>query len=277
MEEQLTALQKLINTIIEFGVNYSFQVLGAIIVLIIGALIAKGIGELVFKLLQKKKMDIPLSKFIAGAVRVSILSFALIIALGKFGITIAPFIAALSAVAFGSTLAFQGPLSNYGAGLSIILSRSFTVGDTITVADVSGVVQDVKLAATVLLTEDGVKITIPNKHIVGEIVYNSGANRVVEAVVGIGYGSDPQKAIQVIKQALSQFKEVVPEPTPQIGIQSFGDSAINIAYRYWAPTVKYFSTLHAVNFAVYKALEAANIPIPFPQRDIHIVSQPAHT
>lgn len=277
MQEQIGAFQKFMNTVIEFLVNYSFQVIGAIIVLVIGAVVANHVSALVLKILAKKRLDVTLAKFIAGTAKVFILSFAALIALGNFGITIAPFIAALGAAAFGATYAIQGPLSNYGAGLSIILGRPFTVGSTITVAGVSGVVDEVKLAATVLTTEDGIKITIPNKHIVGEILYDSGQNRVSEGVVGISYDGDPEKSIQLVRKVLERFSEVATNPPPQIGIQSFGDSSVNIAYRYWVPTIKYYQTTYAINLAVFKGLREAGIDIPFPQRVVHTVSQPAQT
>lgn len=262
---------------IEFCVNYSFQVLGALIVLVIGVLAANWISGLLLNAFAKKKLDITLSKFITGVVKVLVLAFAVVIALGKFGITIAPFIAAMSAIAFGASFAIQGPLSNYGAGISIILSRPFVVGDTITVAGVSGVVQEVKLACTVLANEDGVKITIPNKHIVGEIVHNSKTYKIVESVVGISYSDDPEKAVKTIRDILAGFEVVAKEPGPQIGVQEFGDSSVNIGYRYWVPTNKYFQTSYAVNLAVFKGLQTAGISIPFPQRDLHIVSQANQT
>ena len=131
-----------------------------------------------------------------------IFGFAFIVTIGKFGITIAPLIAALAATAFGASFATQSPLANYGAGLVIILTRPFVVGNTIKVTDVSGIVDEVKLGATILTDEDGVKITIPNKHIVGEIIHNSRERRIVEEIVGISYDSDPEKAIQIIKEAL---------------------------------------------------------------------------
>lgn len=277
MEEQITALQKLINTAIEFCVNYSFQVIGAMITLVIGVVIANWVAGLFFKILEKKKMDVTLSKFLASIIKIIILAFAVIIALGKFGITIAPFIAALGAIAFGSTFAFQGPLSNYGAGLSIMMSRPFKVGETIQVAGVSGVVQDIKLASTTLLNEDGVQITIPNKHIVGEIVSNSGENRLAESVIGVSYDSDCEKAAQLIKQVLSQFKEIATTPAPQVGINQFGDSSINIGFRYWVATTKYFQVTGQVNFAVFKAFQNAGILIPFPQREVRILSEPSRT
>lgn len=273
MQEEIQTVQKLINIGIDFFVNYSFQVVGAILVLVIGVFVARSASSFILKFLEKKEFDITLSKFIAATVKGIILGFAFIVAIGKFGITIAPFIAALAAMAFGASFAIQGPLANYGAGLVIILTRPFVVGNTIKVSDVSGIVDEVKLGATILTDEDGVKITIPNKHIVGEIIHNSEERKIVEEMVGISYDSDPEKAIQIIKEVLETFQEISMEPPPQIGIQEFGDSSINIGLRYWIPTNRYFKTLYQVNLSVYKHLKAKNIEIPFPQRDVHIVSQ----
>ena len=271
MQEEIQTVQKLINIVIDFIVNYSFQVVGAILVLIIGVLVARAVSSFFLKLFEKKEIDITLSKFIASLVKGIILGFAFIVAIGKFGITIAPFVAALAAMAFGASFAIQGPLANYGAGLVIILTRPFVVGNTIKVSDISGIVEEVKLGATILTDEDGVKITIPNKHIVGEIIHNSEEKKIVEEIVGISYDSDPKKAIQIIKEALEPFEEISKEPPPQIGIQKFGDSSINIGLRYWIPTNTYFKILYQVNLSVYQHLKAKNIKIPFPQRDVHIV------
>jgi small conductance mechanosensitive channel len=273
MPEEIKTVQKMINIVIDFFVNYSFQVVGAIIVLVIGVLVARAVSSFLLKFFEKKEFDVTLSKFIAATVKGIILGFAFIVAIGKFGITIAPFIAALAAMAFGASFAIQGPLANYGAGLVIILTRPFVVGNTIKVSDVSGIVDEVKLGATILTDEDGVKITIPNKHIVGEIIHNSEERKIVEEMVGISYDSDPEKAIQIIKEALEAFEDISKEPPPQIGIQEFGDSSINIGLRYWIPTNKYFKILYQVNLSVYKHLKAKNIEIPFPQRDVHIVSR----
>ncbi len=275
MEQEFQALQKLLETVIEFFVKYSFSVLGAVIILILGFLIAGQVAKALTVFFSKKNLDITLSKFLVGIVRILIIGFALIVALSKFGITIAPLIAALGAMAFGASFAFQGPLGNYGAGLSIIISRPFAVGDTITVQEVSGVVLEVKLACTILVTEDSVRITIPNRKIVGEILQNSKENRIVDQPVGISYGGDPEKAIDVIRDVLSKFPQITQSPNAQIGILEFGDSSINIGMRYWVPTKQYYQTLYAVNAAVYKALKKEGISIPFPQRDLHIVSNNA--
>jgi len=164
-------------------------------------------------------------------------------------------------------------MSNYGAGLSIIITRPFVVNDTIKIQGVSGVVEEVGLASTRLSTEDGEQITIPNKHIVGEILINSFENKVVEMSIGISYDDDAQKAIDTIQRALQKIPGIVAEPAPQIGIEEFADSSINIGMRYWVPTKQYFQTLYQANLAVYNSLNKAEFTIPFPQRDIHMLSE----
>jgi small conductance mechanosensitive channel len=270
MTEEIEQVQVLAEKATEFFVQYSFQVVGAIIILIIGFLVAGWLSKISLKLFEKRKLDVTLSHFLASIIKGLVIVFAVIIAMGKFGITIAPFIAALGAIAFGATYAVQGPLSNYGAGVAIVLGRPFVVGDTIDVAGVAGVVEEVRLANTRLTDEDGVSITIPNKHIVGEILQNSKEYRIVESVVGISYDDEPEQAIQAVKQTLETFDDVAEEPPPQVGIEAFGDSSVNIGYRYWVPTKKFFQTQHVVNLAVYKAIKAAGITIPFPQQDVTV-------
>ncbi|PLY00146.1 MAG: mechanosensitive ion channel protein MscS, partial [Desulfuromonas sp.] len=245
--------------------------IGALIILVIGLKLSGWLSRLVLRVCEKRDIDVTLARFFASSTKLMVMMFVIIIAIGKFGISIAPFIAALGALAFGSSFAIQGPLSNYGAGLTLILTRPFVVGNTITVQGVSGVVEVIRLAATVLVTEDGEELTIPNKHIVGEIIRNSFENRIVETTVGISYADDPERAIDVLQQVLASFEEISGDPAPQVGIEEFGDSAINIGLRYWVPTQKYYQTLYRVNLAVHKALAEARITIPFPQQDVHLI------
>ena len=268
MGDQIETVQALVNKVIEFFVAYSFQVIGAIIILIAGFIIGKWVSNLVEKLCKKKDIDVTLGGFLASIAKLLVIVFAIIIAMSKFGITIAPFIAMIGAAAFGATYALQGPLSNYGAGLAIILGRPFVIGDTINVAGVFGVVEYVKLAHTDLITEDGVTITIPNKHIVGEIMHNSKEFRIIEGMVGISYSDDPKKAINAIKETISKIDGITADPAPQIGVENFGDSSVDIGYRYWVPTQKYFETMHTVNLAVFNSIKEAGITIPFPQREV---------
>ncbi len=273
MVEELTQLEKIGETIIDYCVQYSFQIIGAVIVLIIGVFLARWISGLIMRLCEKGNLDVTLTKFLGQLTKILILAFVLIAVISKFGISIAPIIAALGAILFGASFAIAGPLSNYGAGLVIILTRPFVVGNTICVKEVSGVVEEIKLAATILSTEDGEQITIPNKHIVGEVLTNSFACRIVEGRVGISYGDDPKKAIETIREVIASFSQIPDDPAPTIGIEEYGDSAVNIGMRYWAPTKEYYKTLYAVNLSIYQKLKAIGITIPFPQHDIHIRSR----
>jgi len=273
MGEELTQLEKIGETVIDYCVQYSFQIIGAVIVLIIGVFLARWIAKFVMRLCEKANVDVTLTQFLGQVARVLILVFVLIAVISQFGISIAPIIAALGAVLFGASFAIAGPLSNYGAGLVIILTRPFVVGNTICVKGVGGVVEEVSLAATILSTEDGERITIPNKHIVGEVLTNSFACRIVEGRVGISYGDDAEKAIEAIREVVGTFDQIPGDPAPTIGIEEYGDFAVNIGMRYWVPTKQYYKTLYAVNLAIYQKLKAIGITIPFPQRDVHIKSR----
>lgn len=272
MEKELQQAQAIYKLITEFFINYSFQIIGAIIILLLGILVARKVGNFVLKLCEKKELDITLSRFIASTTKIIIVVMVAIIALGKVGISVTPFVAAIGALGLGAGLAMQGLLSNYGAGLNIILARPFVVGDTIRIQGVSGQVKEVHLAYTLLSDEDDVEITIPNKHIVGEIISNSHTETLAEETVGISYDTDPEQAIAAILKALESVGNINEGRQPLVGIEDFADSSINIGIRFWAPTNHYFESRYCANAAIYAALKAANITIPFPQREIRILN-----
>ncbi|MEM7366150.1 MAG: mechanosensitive ion channel family protein [Pseudomonadota bacterium] len=271
MQEQLDLINQVYEIVINFAVNYSFQLFGALLVLIAGFIVGGWVSRIILRAQERRNVDVTLRHFIASTVRILVVGMFLIIALSQMGISITPLIAAIGGLAVGASFAVQGPISNYGAGLIIILTRMYKVGDTISVQGCAGLVEEISLATTILEAEDGEKIIIPNKHIVGEIHRNSMENRVVEGQIGIAYSSDPDRAIEVIRSAVIKT-DGISEMPPQIGIHSFGDSAINIDYRVWVRTDAYHTTMHALNLAVFKALGDAGIAIPFPQREVRVLS-----
>jgi small conductance mechanosensitive channel len=271
MEEEIQQLSAVYQTVTEFFVNYSFQLLGAIIVLLLGIWLGNKLGALILRLCDRGHLDLTLSKFLANTVKFLFIGMMAVIALGKLGISIAPFVAALGAISLGAGLAIQSPLSNYGAGLNLIITRPFVVGDTITVQNVTGIVEEIRLAYTLLTDEDGVTITIPNKHIIGEVIHNSHGNTLIELEVGVSYHADPVQASKLIKDCIEQSGLASANMPPQIGIDSFGDSNIHIAVRLWAPTDKHFQIRYQANAAIYQALQQANIEIAYPQREVRIL------
>ncbi len=257
----LTTFTKLIDIAIEFAVAYGFQILGAIVVLLIGLKVASWCARKTSSLAEAKGVDVTLSRFIGNAVRLVVVVAVVIVTLGNFGVAIAPLIALVGASAFGVTLAIQGPLSNYGAGLAIILTRPFVVGDTITVQGASGVVEEISLGATILIGEDGERILVPNRQIVGEIIINSEGRRVVQTKVCVAYDADITRATELLRRALDSFTDLRGDPAPQIGIHDFAYGGIILGLRFWVPSQRYFEMRYDVNRAAYAALEEGGIAL----------------
>ena len=226
MQEELQDVGKFYNIIVEFFVNYSFQIVGAVIIFVVGIILSKSLYKIVLNLLLKNKVDETLSTFIANFIRFLIVLMMGVLALGKLGISIAPFIAALGALSLTAGLALQGSVANFAAGVVLIITKPFKIGDTITVHDIYGEVDEIKLAYTVLINEDKEQITIPNKYMIGDILVNSFSYRIVEGSVAIAYRSNVDEAISVIKNVLSSHKNISDTNEPIVGIEKFAESGI---------------------------------------------------
>lgn len=285
IEQELEQVNAIYQMVVEFFVGYSFQIIGALLILLLGIFVASKVGKMVERLCLRKKLDVTLSSFIASTIKIIIVVFIAIIALGKVGISVTPFVAAIGALSLGAGLAMQGLLANYAAGLNIIITRPFVVGDTIEVQNVTGLVKKVQLAYTMLIDEDGTEISIPNRHIVGEIIHNSYSNMLAEISIGIAYSEDAPRAIQIVQKALAKVEELkdiqmpldeegVPktEQKLQVGIGSFGDSSVNISVRAWLPTSKFHQLRFILNAAIYAALNENNVKIPFPQHEVRMLN-----
>lgn len=273
MNQQIHYVQAFYNQTIEFLANYSFQIIGAVIITAIGWFLSKYIYNVLIKFFSNHNFDVTLGKFAANAVRILVFGAMIVVAIGKLGISIAPFIAAVGAIFLTAGLAIQGSVANFAAGISLVISRPFKIGDTILVNNIYGEVEEIKLAYTTLRTEDEELITVPNKNMIGEVIVNSFDYRIVESRVGISYRDDVEKAIAVIRNVIDTFENVSVDNKAIVGIEKFGDNAVEIGMRYWVPTRSFFKMQYEVNLAVYKALNEAQLTIPCPQRDVHIYGQ----
>lgn len=271
LNSQLILLETLYTKVTAFAVDYSFQIIGAVIIFVIGYLVAGWTSRSLERFCQKRKLDPILVGFVANGSRVLILVAVGIICLGKFGISVAPFVAVLGAASLGAGLALQGVVGNYGAGLLLMLTRPFAIGDTLTVLDVSGVVTKINLSTTVLGTGDGEVITIPNKKIIGEILLNSHAYKIWDGKIGITYSSDDKKAIALINKVLANDSGVAKNPGAQVGIQTFGESMLVIGFRFWVPTGEYYHVVYRVNQAILQQFRDNSIAVPYPQREVRLL------
>ena len=271
MEQQLALLTSIYDQIAKFLVNYTFQLVGAIIVLLLGMLLARKLGNWAEEFMVKHHIDVTLSRFAASAVKAIVMVMVAIIALSQIGVSVAPFVAAIGAVSLGAGLALQKQLSNYSAGVSIVITRPFVVGDTITVKGVTGVVKQVRLGNTILASEDDVRIMIPNHHIVGEIIHNSASESIVEMTFNIAYETDPLRAVELVKAAIVAQAAVSKSRPPQVGIQDFAINGYTLGLRYWAGTVSLFQTRCQTNAAIYNTLQQNGITLALPPRTVYMM------
>jgi small conductance mechanosensitive channel len=257
----------------DFIAAYGLRVIGAILILIIGRIIAGFGRRIVRRLMEKTKTDPSVITFAASFIYVLILIFAVLAALSKFGVETTSIVAVLGAAGFAIGFAMQGSLSNFAAGLLTIIFKYYKVGDYIQAAGVGGTVKEIRMFSTVLSTPDNVQITVPSGKIFGDTLINYSANdtRRVDLVVGIGYSSSIQKAVEVIEGLLKSDSRILSEPAYQIAVSELADSSVNLVVRPWVKASDYWAVRFDLNRAIKEALDSNGIEIPFPQRTVHMV------
>jgi small conductance mechanosensitive channel len=257
---------------VDLAIRYGFQILGALVILGVGLLLARWVGNLLGQWLERRHLEPPVRSLMVKAARVVVLIFTLVVALDKFGFQVAPLVAGIGVAGLGIGIALQGVLSNVVAGLSIILTKPFRVGEWISIVGVHGQVSTVELFSTTLVHPDQSRVVIPNRKIVGEILHNYGTIRQLELTVGIGYGADLGAAIAAARESLLANPRVLKTPTPQVGIASLGDSAITLSLAPWVAVPDYVAAQAELYQAVVERFRAADIEIPFPQREVRLLT-----
>ena len=195
-------------------IRYGFQILGALVILGVGLLLARYVGNLTGRWLERRSLEPPVRSLMVKTVRVVVLIFTLVVALDKFGFQVAPLVAGIGVAGLGVGIALQGVLGNLVAGLSIILTKPFRVGEWISIVGVYGQVSSIELFATTLLHPDQSRVIIPNRKIVGEILHNHGTIRQLELTVGVSYATDLPKALAAARETLLANSRVLKTPAP---------------------------------------------------------------
>ena len=260
------------NRIVEWAAGYGGQVLGAIITLIVGYLLARLARQLVKKLLTRTKTPVEIQSFVARLIYIAILVFAVIATLSRFGVETTSLIAVLGAAGFAVGFALQGSLANFAAGVLLLLLRPFKVGDFVQLAGATGVVKDIQLFTTVLATLDNVKVLVPNGKIYGETIRNLsayGALR-VDLMIGISYSASIEKASAVVHEVISSDQRVHTQPPHEVLVGELGDSSVDLIVRFWLSPTDYWATPPAIRRRIKEAFDEHGIEIPFPQRVVHM-------
>src|SRR6185295_3372669 len=221
------------DLIIDLAIRYGFQVAGALVILFVGLLAAWWVGNVVERPLTRMALEPPMRRLMVRVVRVVVLLFALVIALDKFGFQIAPLVAGIGVAGLGIGIALQGVLSNVVAGLSIIFTKPFRVGEYIEIAGVRGDVSSIELFSTTLLHPDRSRIVIPNRKIVGEILHNYGTMRQLHLSLSVPLGADVGAALAAATDVVTRNERVLKDPAPLVGIAQIGDGSIKIGVDPW--------------------------------------------
>ncbi len=260
--------QEWIDLLIKYGVKIGL----AILIFIVGRLLAKLLASVSKKLMTKKGMDAAAVSFIGRIVYAVILVFTLIAVLNQVGIETTSLVAVLGAAGLAIGLALQGSLSNFAAGFLIIVLKPFRAGDYVEGAGVAGSIEEVGMFSTEMKTVDNKKVFIPNAKLLGDNIINYSAKKTrrVDFKLGVGYDDDLAKVKKVIGEVIKMQDNLLTDPEPFIGLSELGDSSVNFAVRVWCNTPDYWAVYFKMMEDFKIEFDKNGISIPFPQRDVHL-------
>ena len=260
---------------VDYIILHAGALISALVVAVIGFVVARWIGKLMDRWLTRKAMEPPVRILLVRVARLLVFGMALVVALGTAGVDVMGLVTVVGVVGVGVGLALQGVLGNLMAGLTIIFTKPFRFGEYIEIAGVQGQVTSIELFTTTLLHADHSQVIVPNRKIVGEILHNYGHIRQLNLNVGVGYGTNINTALTIVRGVLSRNARVLKEPTPGVGITMLADSSINLAVLPWTAVADYGPAQTEIYQAIVEQFRANNIQIPLPQREVRTLSNPA--
>ena len=260
-----------LQTITDKLIDKAPELISAVLILIIGKIVADILKKITISLMTKSKVDHTLIGFTTSLGHATVMVIIVIAALSKLGFQTTSFVAILGAAGLAIGLALQGSLSNFAAGVLMIVFKPFKVGDFIEGGGVTGSVEDISIFTTIMTTPDNKKVIVPNAKMSSDNIINFGANgtRRVDLSAGISYSDDMQKTKELLLTMLKKDSRVLKTPAPVVGVTELGDSSVNLVVRPWCKAADYWDVHFDMTQAIKETLDANDISIPFPQRDIH--------
>lgn len=270
--------QQIVDQVVSLITTYGLDVIGAIIILIVGWIVSGWVYRAVNKGLSRiEKFDVTLRGFFASFAKYLVLIFTGLAVLSQFGIQTASLIAVLGAAGLAIGLALQGTLSNVAAGVMLLLFRPFKVGDYVEAGGHAGTIKAISLFVTEMATPDNVQILIPNGAVWGSSVmnYSFHPQRRVDFLIGIGYGDDIGRAMTAVRAVIDADNRALNDPEPMVVVGELGDSSVNLIVRVWCNAADYWAVKFDMTKAIKERLDADGIEIPFPQRVVHMAQAAA--
>jgi len=259
--------------VMEILTRYGLQVLGALAILVIGILVGRWLGGVADQRFQKSQMEPPMRILLVRVIKIIVLILAVVVALDKFGFSVAPLVAGIGVAGLGFGLALQGVLGNIVAGLTIIFTKPFRVGEHITIAGVSGDVTQIELSATTLVQADLSRVIVPNRKIVGEILHNFGTMRQLTLTVRVPHPTDLNLALQAARQVVLENPRTLKDPAPGVGIAAVDDIGIKIAVQPWVRVADVVAAEPELYQRLVEAFRARGIGVPVAAHDVRLMNQ----
>jgi len=275
MGEPIQALDQVRVTAIDLAMKFGPKLVVAILILIAGVVAGRWAASAVNRMLEGFHLDAPVRRLLEGGVRVLVLAIFAIMALQNVGVELLPLIAGLGVAGAGVALAMQGVLANLVAGLTILFTRPFRVGDYISIAKEEGEVLDIELSSTTLGHADLSRVVIPNRKIVGEILHNYGRLRQLDITVGVPYQADLGAALAAVRDVLQASPLALKDPAPVVSVARLADSSVRVGVHPWVSAPNYGGATSEINRAVLEAFRQRSIAVPVPQLEVRMLEQSA--
>jgi small conductance mechanosensitive channel len=277
MNNQLDPLTHAKDTMLDLAVRFGPKLLVAILIVTVGFFVAGWVARAIDRGLHRLNLEPPVRQLLTRVARVLVVALFAIMALQNLGVELLPLIAGLGVAGAGVALATQGVLSNMVAGLTIIFTKPYRVGEYIAIAGVEGQVEAITLFNTALTHPDRSLIIVPNRKVVGEILHNYGRIRQSEIRVGVAYESNLPLALATIRDLVRANPRVLPDPAPMIQVVTLADSAVQIAIKPWVAVADYIAVAGELNLSLVEELRQRGIAIPYPQREVRLIGGDTQT
>lgn len=251
---------------------YSLNIIGAILIFIVGKWLSRRIANLLSKLLQKNNIDQTLVNFLSNLTYYSLIVLVVVAAAGRLGINTTSFLTIIGAAGLAVGLALKDSLANFAAGVMLVLFRPFAIGDVVSTAGITAKVESINIFNTHFCSPDNQLIIVPNGKIINDIITNINikATRRIDLVVGISYSDDMAKTREILAGLAKADSRVLTDPAPTIAVAELADSSVNLVFRPWVKTADYWDVRFDLTEKIKNALDEAGISIPFPQQDVHL-------
>jgi small conductance mechanosensitive channel len=271
INQDIKTIDHIKTQVIDLAIRFGPKILVAVVILIAGSMVGGWLARMTERGLTRMQMEPPVRQLLVRLLRVVVFMLFLILALQNLGVELLPLIAGLSVAGAGIALATQGVLSNVVAGLTIIFTKPYRVGEYIEIVGVQGLVQQLTVFSTTLLHGDRSRVVVPNRKIVGEILHNYGQIRQAQIIVGVGYDSDLPAVLAGMRELVIANPRVLRDPAPLVQVVTLAESTVQIAVRPWVAVDDFGVVIDELSRAIIEDCRKRGIALPFPQHEVRLI------